>query len=192
VARVAPALNILPLVRAARLVVRRGVRRLALIGLLGCERPYVISDTTPRTSVRPEAIGCWALVPDVGRRPTVDAELTPPLVQLDTAIAEASSRGVRRVLRRDRLGQPVLRDAEGFSFLDTWTADSTTDSIRLALNNGLYGSRWALALPVGRGLVDTIRGLSRGFGDSYPPPDYPVRSSLATRVECTTAHGPVR
>jgi hypothetical protein len=172
--------------------VPRVVRGLALFGVLGCERQYVISDTTPRTSLRAEAIGCWALVPDVGRRPTVDAELTPPLVQLDTAMAEASFRGVRRVLRRDRIGQPVFRDAEGFSFLDTWTADSTTDSIRLALNNGLYGSRWALALPVGRGLVDTMRGLSRGFGDTDPPPDYPLRSSLAVRVDCTTAHGPVR
>jgi hypothetical protein len=114
------------------------------------------------------------------------------LVQLDTAIAEAWSRGVWRVLRRDRLGQSVLRDAEGFSVLDTWTADSTTDSIRLVLNNGLYGSRWALALPVGRGRVDTIRGLSRGFGDTDPPPDYPLRSSLAVRVACTTAHGAER
>lgn len=156
----------------------------------GCEAPPppIVSDTTPRVSLRAEAVGCWELNHDVRGRSFERSTPAVTLVRLDTTAADESTRrGARLVQRLDSSGSAYFQDAEGFAFMDTWMADSASDSIRLGFNNGLYGSQWTLSLPRDTGPTDTLRGFSQEFGDVVPPPNYPVRPSIAVRVACTEA-----
>lgn len=138
-------------------------------------------NATPRAALRADAVGCWVLsgMKDVS---------TPNLIRLDSLAAHPSYGYGRRVVQRlNNVGRVVLRDAEGFAPLDSWSADSASDNIRIAFNNGLYGSNWVLELPAGNIREHRIRGQSRAFGDVVPGPDYPDRVVMANRVECKTA-----
>jgi hypothetical protein len=148
---------------------------------IGCDSSHRVS-AGPRSALRTEALGCWALTPASGDN------LTPRFVRLDTSRARtADVPGLRALKRLDSFGDEVLRDEEGFEPIDDWSADSTSDDIRLLFNNGLYGSTWRLTLPAGRSGVNMIRGTSQGFGDVDPPPDYPLRPVRATRIPCKQA-----
>ena len=160
---------------------------LGLSCLLGCEpqRPSVTSDSTPRAMKRVEAIGCWTLSRVTDKTSIVNPDPLPMFVRLDTLLATRGGVRNRRLVQRlDNRGRRLLRDAEGFSFSDEWTADSASDSIRILFNNGLYGSTWVLGLLASRGTVDTLHGRSQAFGDVVPAPEYPITVVMATRIGC--------
>lgn len=162
----------------------RCISRIAitLTCLLGCEpAPRVIAtDVTARQSIRGEAVGCWVLsMAAKGISPAASL-----LIQLDTGVAMGETGGVRVVHRLDGRGHALLRDAEGFSVHDHWTADARSDSIRLTFNNGLYGSFSVLSLPARDTPSDTLHGLSRVFGDVVPEPAYPVQAATLIRMRC--------
>lgn len=92
--------------------------------------------------------------------------------------------GRRVVQRLDSLGHPVLQDAEGFAPVDSWMADSLGDRVWIGFNNGLYGASWVFDVPSRPMGVHAMRGNSQEFGDVSPPPPYPIRPVMLTRIAC--------
>ena len=158
--------------------------------LQACEpsRPQLHSHGTARSALRADAIGCWELALAADTANDSDRAKAIMFVRLDSSVARSvGERGERDLQRLDSTGKTLTRDAEGFSFIDSWSADSASDRIRITFNNGLYGSRWVLTLPDSSGQAKTMRGESQEFGDVVPPPPEPIRPSVARRVPCAAA-----
>lgn len=171
--------------RTREQVVRRaGSRSLALLLSLGAACSGADEWTAPpREAVRVDMLGCWRLS-------GMSDEPTPSVVRLDsTAATENPPPGLRRVHRLDQQGRGVVKDGEGNAFVDHWSADAKSDSIRLSLDHQFrfYGSQWVLAYSGTQ--RDTLRGRSQAFTDVVRQSPYPVRAASATRIVCPDSAG---
>jgi hypothetical protein len=158
-------------------------RRRLIIGLLALLGACAAAerDAPPLEASRADILGCWQLS---GMRD----EPTPDIVRLDsTAVTVNAVPGRRAVRRIDKQGHVIQTDGEGLAFIDHWTADSTSDTVRLFLANEFlfFGSHWALAY---RGNQrGTLRGRSRAFADVPQDSPYPERAVTAVRIDCPVA-----
>lgn len=154
------------------------------IGLLALLSACVSSDerdAPPLEASRADILGCWQLS---GMRD----EPTPDIVRLDsTAVTVNAMPGRRAVRRIDKQGHVIQTDGEGIAFIDHWTADSTSDTVRLFLANEFlfFGSHWALAY---RGNQrNTLHGRSKAFTDVPQDSPYAERAVTAVRIVCPVA-----
>jgi len=116
---------------------------------------------------------------------------TPRVVRLTGVLAEGLLQSGQRVVQRlDSNGNVESRDAEGFAPIDSWAADSVGDSIRIVINNGLYGSSWTLANETTAEKTGVMKGYATAVGDVVPSPNYPVRKVAARRISCPSPDTP--
>ena len=142
----------------------------------------------PRSGLRAELLGCYALYKPDGKRLDSSFYNSSPLVRLDSIAArmtsETSPAAFRSLVRLDSVGNPVDQ-LDPTSFLGRmWWADSLTDSVRLSFSDGFSGALAILAAPHGR--ADTLSGRIEEDWDMGPSVNQ--RGAVrALRVKCRGA-----
>ena len=142
----------------------------------------------PRSGLRTELLGCYALYKPDGKLLDSSFFNSSPLVQLDSAAAgmthETSPAAFRSLIRLDSAGNPVDQ-LDPTSFLGRiWWADSLTDSVRLSFSDGFSGAVAILAAPHGK--ADTLSGRIEEEWDMGPSVNQ--RGAVrALRVKCRGA-----
>ena len=139
-----------------------------------------------RATLRPEAIGCWALYDAAGRRAAGSLYWAPAITRLasqkDSSNWSQAFPRTRDASRYDSTGRDLNpRDdprRRGWAY---WSADSLTDSIRVGFSSGFSGTWFILALPKSQN-SDTIYG--RAFEQWDYKPVTPRGAASAIRVPC--------
>jgi hypothetical protein len=126
-----------------------------------------------RETLRPAAVGCWALFGSKGERAQGSLYWAPATTRLDSAPERPSDyealRRFRHLERFDVAGRSM--DTTGAGRRRTrsgWSADSLTDSIRLRFHTGFSGTEFVLALPDHAQHPDTLFGRAFETWDMGP------------------------
>jgi hypothetical protein len=135
-----------------------------------------------RTALRPEVLGCYALLNiDYEDRPQPILQM-PPRVRFrrDVVVAPA----IRRLDALDARGAPFHPAVGELGMgIAAWFADSSSNRVLFELGDGLLGWVFSVQMPPHR--VDTIRGLGRRYSDR-PQWDAgpPAHTIMLARLAC--------
>lgn len=138
-----------------------------------------------RVALRRDALGCWALRERFGLSAEGSIDWAPTYVALLSGDAAGPAFAGRRAVRYDSNWRPLPLELErGIPGLNSWRADSLTDTIRIAFNNAFSGSVFVLAMPEHDRPSQILYGRAYEFYDAGPPFSKSMGAASAKRVSC--------
>lgn len=164
---------------------------LVALGAMACGQSPGTEIADNRVVLPRDLVGCYALFDHHGRPPSDSLPFAPPKVRLDSArhersLREGSAETRWALARLDEGGRAITE--QGRQPVLYWFADPASDSVRVRLSTGFYGSELVID-PRTRG--DTLRGRATEHTDLGPPQHADADAGPVTmiRIPCVNEAG---